>query len=426
MMHSANKGDAQMPPVKVLLIGAGSRGTGYSQWIEKNREVAAVVGVAEPRDEFRQPVAAAHGVPAERVFRDWRDAAAAGRMADAVIITTQDAMHVAPAEAFAAQGYAMLLEKPMAPDQAGCERIVAAVEKHNTIFAVCHVLRYTEYTQRLIAMLDTGTIGEVVSIQHLEPVGYWHQAHSFVRGNWRSEKNSSPMLLSKSCHDMDWIRYLMGARCKRVSSFGSLVHFRKANKPAGSADRCVDCSVQDNCPYAATRYYLGQLEKGHTGWPLDVLTRTPTRESVLDALRTGPDGRCVYACDNDVVDQQVVIMEFDGGKTASFTMTAFNEHTARKTCIFGTRGEIYGDGRYIRHFSFMTNQWQQIDTQAPEDSITGGHGGGDCRLMERFIDAVATGDRTRILSGPAETLETHRMVFAAERARNTGTVQEVK
>jgi predicted dehydrogenase len=333
---------------------------------------------------------------------------------------------VEPAEAFAAQGYAMLLEKPMAPDAAGCKRIIAAVQKHDIPFAVCHVLRYTDYTQRLIAMLDTGAIGEVVSIQHLEPVGYWHQAHSFVRGNWRNEKESSPMLLSKSCHDVDWIRYLMGAKCRRVSSFGSLVHFRKANKPAGSADRCVDCAVQDACPYAATRYYLGQLEKGHTGWPLDVLTRTPNRESILEALRTGPYGRCVYACDNDVVDQQVVIMEFDGGKTASFTMTAFTQHTARRTCLFGTRGEIYGDGRHIRHYSFMTNEWQQIDTQAPEDSITGGHGGGDWRLMERFIRAVATGDRKGILSGPVETLETHNMVFAAEKARLTGKVQEVK
>ena len=414
-----------MSPVTVLLAGGGSRGTGYASWIAKNKDRVVVVGIAEPREQFCRPIAEAHGLPADRVFRDWREAAAKGRIADAVIISTQDAMHVEPAETFAAQGYAMLLEKPMAPDQAGCEKIVKAVHNNDTIFAVCHVLRYTDYTQRLITMLDAGAVGEVVSIQHLEPVGYWHQAHSFVRGNWRNEKESSPMLLAKSCHDVDWIRYLMGAHCRRVSSFGSLVHFRKANKPAGSSERCVDCAVQDKCPYAATRYYLGLLEKGNTGWPLDVVTQTPTRQSILEALRSGPYGRCVYACDNDVVDQQVVIMEFDGGKTASFTMTAFAEHTARRTRIFGTRGEISGDGRLIRHFDFMTNQWQQIDTQAPEDSITGGHGGGDWRLMERFIEAVATGDRSRILSGTAETLETHRMVFAAERARHTGTVQEV-
>jgi predicted dehydrogenase len=414
-----------MPPVTVLLVGAGSRGSCYSQWIAQNRDRAAVAAVAEPRDEFRQAVAAVHNLPDGRVFRDWREAAAQGLLADAVIIATQDHMHAEPAEAFAAQGYAMLLEKPMAPDLAGCERIVAAVQKHGNLFAVCHVLRYADYTQHLIALLDSGAIGEVISVQHLEPVGYWHQAHSFVRGNWRSERHSSPMLLAKSCHDLDWIRYIMGVRCRRVSSFGSLVHFRRANKPAGSGERCTECGVEEKCPYSATRYYLTQLDSGNTGWPLDVVSRTLTREGVLEALRSGPYGRCVYVCDNDVVDQQVVIMEFEGGKTASFTMTAFTQHTPRRTSIFGTRGEIYGDGRFIRHFDFMTNQWRQIDTQAADGSAAAGHGGGDTRLMEHFIDAVARGERKAILSGPVETLESHRMVFAAERARRTGTVQEV-
>ena len=158
-------------------------------------------------------------------------------MADAVIICTQDAMHAEPAVAFAKKGYAILLEKPMAPNEADCRRIVEAVKANGILFAVCHVMRYTRYTQMLKQVVDSGAIGEVVSLQHLEPVGYWHQAHSFVRGNWRNEQESSFMLLAKSCHDLDWIRYIMGEPCLSVSSFGALKHFNTSEKPAEAGER---------------------------------------------------------------------------------------------------------------------------------------------------------------------------------------------
>ena len=182
-------------------------------------------------------------------------------MADMVIVATQDAMHVDPALAFAAQGYAMLLEKPMAPNEADCQRIVQAVKANHILFGVCHVLRYTAYTQALKKIIDSGAIGEVVSIQHLEPVGYWHMAHSFVRGNWRNEQESSPMLLAKSCHDLDWIRYMMGANCQAVSSFGSLSHFRRDQQPAGASERCLDCAVEADLPL------FGQERSTWACWP---------------------------------------------------------------------------------------------------------------------------------------------------------------
>jgi predicted dehydrogenase len=289
---------------------------------------------------------------------------------------------------------------------------------------VCHVMRYTGYTQALKALVDSGAIGEIVSIQHLEPVGYWHQAHSFVRGNWRNTQESSFMLLAKSCHDLDWIRYIIGERCLSVSSFGSLKHFKQSEKPAaaGSAKRCLHCAYEPECPYSAKKIYLGRLAQGQLGWPVNVLTPEPTIESVTAALAQGPYGRCVYECDNDVVDHQVVNMLFENGKTATFTMTAFNKANHRKTRIFGTRGEIYGDGETLEHFDFLTDQTRIINTETGDSSILGGHGGGDYGLMDRFVRAVAENDPSRILSGAQESLETHRMVFAAERARLENTV----
>jgi len=412
-----------MPKTVTLVVaGAGGRGRGYATYATQHPDQARVVGVAEPRQVYRERMAQQHGIDADGVFSDWRDLADRPRLADAAIIATQDAMHVGPAVALAQKGYHLLLEKPMAPDEEGCRQIVAAALKAGTVFAVCHVMRYTAYTQRLKQMLDAGAIGDLVSIQHLEPVGHWHQAHSFVRGNWGNEAESSPMLLAKSCHDLDWLRYVMGERCQAIQSFGTLKHFRQEEKPANAGERCLECEYEPECPYSAKRIYLTRVEAGHTGWPVDVLTPDTTLEGVTEALRTGPYGRCVYECDNDVVDNQVVNLLFEGGQTTSFTMTGLSEMGHRKTHLFGTRGQIYGDGRHLRRFDFLTEKTETIDTEAADSSILGGHGGGDYSLMKSFVEAVAHQDQARVLSGPDETLESHLMVFAAERARRENCV----
>lgn len=423
-----------MPPIKLIVIGAGNRGAAYAEYARAYPEQAEIAGVADPREHCRLQLAVRHSVPAGNIFADWREAAARSRFADAVIIATPDALHAEPTIAFAEQDYHILLEKPMAPNAADCRRIVAAAQASNGLFAVCHVLRYTSYTRKVKGIAASGRLGELVSIQHLEPVGYWHQAHSYVRGNWRSERLSSPMLLAKSCHDLDWIRHIMGKRCTQVSSFGSLAHFRPENRPQGAADRCLDCLVEPDCPYSASRIYLQRVRCGETGWPLSVLTSDMTEAGVTEALRTGPYGRCVYACDNDVVDHQVVDMQFEDGATGTFTMTAFNRKRDRETRIFGTRGELYGDGQFVEVHDFLTNNTERLDAGTVSDGAipsTGaaralsGHGGGDLGLMTHFVGALLKNDPSLILSGPAESLETHMMVFAAEQARREKRVVDV-
>jgi predicted dehydrogenase len=411
-----------MKKVSLIVVGAGGRGSGYARFAEANPERLEIVGVAEPRDFYRNEMARKYNIPEKNVFSCWTELAKRKKFADGVIIATQDKMHTGPAVKFANKGYHVMLEKPMAPTARECEKIVRAVKRNNIIFAVCHVLRYTTYTSALKKVVDSGAIGDIVSMQHIEEVGWWHQAHSFVRGNWRNEKESSNMLLAKSCHDLDWISYIMGHKCKSVSSFGSLKHFRKEEKPEGAGTRCLDCGYEPSCPYSAIKIYLtDMLDQGKTCWPVDVLTPVGTRENVLTALREGPYGRCVYECDNDVVDNQVVNMLFEGGRTATFTMTAFAKG-GRKTRIFGTRGELYGDSSNIEVFDFLTQKTEKIDTNASENSILGGHGGGDGGLMEKFVTALAENDPSGILSGSDATLESHHMVFAAEKSRVKGKI----
>lgn len=414
-----------MKPVELLIVGAGSRGTVYAGYALDHPGSAHVVGVAEPRSFYRQQMAERHAISSDNVVGDWRLLLERPKFADGVVIALQDALHAEAAIAFAQKGYDILLEKPMAPDPESCQRIIEAVVANKNIFAVCHVLRYTNYTRRLKELVSSGVIGDILSIQHLEPVGNWHYAHSYVRGNWRNEAESSFMLLAKSCHDIDWLRYIMGRRCVQVSSFGSLKHFRKAEKPvqAGEATRCLDCAYEPDCPYSAKRLYLGRLEQKQYGWPLNVITTDMTHEGVTEALRNGPYGRCVYECDNDVVDHQVVNLLYDNGATASFTMIATSEMRDRETIVFGTRGELRGNGHKIMHYDFLSGQTTEIAIERPEEDM--GHGGGDYGVMRDFVSAVAQRDPGLIITGPQESLESHLTVFAAERARREGRVVAV-
>jgi predicted dehydrogenase len=408
--------------VTIAVLGAGNRGNAYARWVAAHPGQARIVAVAEPDPVRRERFAARFGVPAGGVFESWEELAAAGPVASAVIVATQDSMHCAPVLRFAAAGTHVMVEKPLAPTEEDCRAMVAAAMEAGVIFAVGHVLRYTPYTIALKALLDSGRIGEIVSVRHLEPVGFWHQAHSFVRGNWRNEKQSSFMLMAKSCHDLDWLGYVVGQPVKRVSSFGGLAHFTAANRPEGAADRCLDCRVEASCAYSAARFYGQRLAQKRFGWPLDVVLDDFTEPALERAMREGPYGRCVYACDNDVVDHQVAALEFANGVTATFTMTGLSAPGHRQTQIFGTRGQIDGDGQVLRIYDFLSGGTEIVDTATGGASAADGHGGGDAGLMRAFVTAVATGDASAVLSGPQASLDSHLVVFATERARRTGAV----
>jgi predicted dehydrogenase len=416
------------PPITLAIIGAGKRGEAYADYAKKHPEQMRVVAVAEPRQVLRERLAKEYDIAPEHCYDGYEAFAQQPKFCDAVAICTQDRMHLAPVEALAPKGYAILLEKPLSPDLEECTQIVACVKQHGNLFACCHVLLYTELTSKLRDLVRGGAIGDIVSIQHLEPVAWWHQAHSFVRGNWSNSAESSFMLLSKSCHDMDWLRHIVNRPCRQVASFGSLRHFKASEQPPGAAARCLDCppAIERQCPYSATRLYLDGFGRD---WIIDYLNDVitsgdSTREGVRHALANGPYGRCAYACDNDVVDNQTVMLEYDGPVTANFTMTAFTPTMHRATRIFGTRGYLETDFIQIKVFDFLTEKETVHDTAIDPASATAasGHGGGDYHMMRAFVHAVATGDVSGIYSGPDETLASHRIVFAAEQARREGRI----
>ncbi|WP_307841585.1 Gfo/Idh/MocA family protein [Streptomyces endocoffeicus] len=414
-------------PLTLAILGAGARGATYADLAAKRPDVARVVAVAEPRDQVRDTFAAEHRIAPEYRFEHWRDLLGRPRLADVAVIALLDADHVAAAVALADLGYQLLLEKPMATNEADCEAIAEAVRRNGTALAITHVLRYTPYTVKLKQLLAEGAIGDIVSLQHLEPIGHYHYAHSFVRGNWHREDESSSLLLAKSCHDIDWITDVVGGRVARVSSFGSLTHFRPEAAPDGATDRCVTCPLQDTCAYSATTLYRGGLrDDGIKQYFTRIMSAGElTERAVTDALTDGPYGRCVYHGDNDVLDHQVVNLEFDGGVTTSFTLTAFTPLENRHTKIFGTGGQLTGDGRHIEVFDFRTESRTVHDTSLDEASAAGGHAGGDEAMFNAYLDALHGGRPELIVSGIDASLASHRVVFAAERARLAGAVIEL-
>lgn len=410
--------------VTIAFAGAGARGLAYAEALSGLADQATIVAVAEPRDDRRESFASQFGIASANVFEDWRVLADGPRIADAVVIGLLDDLHAEAAIAFAKQGYHILLEKPIAPTEEECDAIEAAVEAAGVTLAVCHVLRYTPYTKALLKVLDSGDVGEIIGVEHLEPIGHTHFAHSFVRGSWRNEAESSPLLLAKACHDIDWLQAVVPAPVARVSSTGSLRHFRSEARPEGAADRCLECSIESQCAFSAPRLYRQGLKEQGEGTNKSYWTKVMagdfTSEAVELALADGPYGRCVYACDNDVVDHQVVEIEHEGGALVTFTLSAFTEGANRKTRIFGTKGQIVGDGQHLEVFDFLTEETTRIDTDELGHSAADGHGGGDRGLIEAFVDALKSGAVDEMPSGLRHSLQSHRVVFAAERARRTG------
>ncbi len=409
-----------MKKITAILLGAGARGNIYAHYARECPEEFQIVGVAEPDRARREQFVEEYGIAPEHACESWEQLLGQPKFADACLVCTLDDMHTKPAVQALTMGYHVLLEKPMASTEAECRQIEQAASGSGLVLSVCHVLRYTPFYSKIKQLLDEGVLGQMLCIQQIENVGYWHQAHSFVRGNWNNSETTSPMLLQKSCHDMDIISWLMDSRCSRVSSFGSLTHFKPENAPRKAPARCLDgCPAAGICPYYAPRFYLEHPRAEKDGF-VSAITTDTTRKGILEALESGPYGRCVYHCDNNVVDHQVVNLEFENTGTASFVMTAFTQDCNRTLKIMGTRGELIGDmeKNEIVYQVFGAPDPVHITVEMPKVKNSYNHGGGDFFLIRDFVRAVQADETAQNKTTAAQSLQAHLMCFAAEKARN--------
>ena len=402
-------------PVTAVIIGAGNRGHHhYANWIWKTPERMKVVGVAEPLVGRRDRIVREHAIDEKRVFTTWEHVFEQPKFADAVIIATPDDLHYGPAMAALEKGYDVLLEKPVGMNWQECEDILTLQRKTNRIVGVCHVLRYAPYFNTMKELLVSGAIGEIIDIQHMEPVGHTHYSHSYVRGIWSNSKTAAPFLLAKSCHDLDIIRWMVGRPCRTVSSFGSRGVFTPDQAPQGATARCTDggCPQRETCLYSAERIYL-KKKLWNTRHLVDGVNK-PTPAMIEKALREGPYGRCVWKCDNDQIERQVVNMEFDGGLPVSFHL-CIGDFGGRQTRITGTTGSMRGDMKTLEVYDLETRKWVEHDI-----GWKGGHGGGDAGLISAFASAVGKQDSSFLATTLEESMESHLIGYRAEESRKNG------
>lgn len=401
-----------MKKITAVLLGAGNRGVGYGKYALDNPYEIEFVAVAEPIEERRESFREEHNIQKDSCFFTWEELLSKPKMADCILICTQDQMHYEPTMKALKLGYHVLLEKPMAIDPVECVKMGKYAEDNRRAFSICHVLRYTNFFSTLKDLVDGGEIGKLVSVQHNENVGFWHQAHSFVRGNWRNSEESSPMILQKCCHDMDILRWLIGSECTNISSFGALTYFKAENAPEGAPKRCLEgCPAAKECPYYAPKTYL----TSNIEWPTSVISADMSLESRRKALMEGPYGRCVYHCDNNVVDHQVVNMEFENEVTVAFTMCAFTKECSRTIKLMGTKGEIRGaiEKGEIQILNFSTGT-ETVLHLSTDDS---GHSGGDYGIMADFVKLVQADGKIEGRTSATNSVQSHLLAFAAEKAR---------
>lgn len=408
--------------IRVAVIGAGHRMNMYTEYALLHPEILEIVAVVEPNEIRREQYACRFHIPAGNCFVSWEDFFQKEKMADAVFLCTPDDRHYEPAMAAMACGYDILLEKPIAQTWEQCAAIAGRARELNRIVGVCHVLRYHPYFIKFREIIASGILGEMISVNHVEAVGIDRMTHAFVRGLWSKENESNPMILSKSCHDLDLLVWLTGKKCRRVSSYGSLKWFRESNAPAGSTARCTDgCRVEKECPYSALNLYYRQKR-----WlrHFDLPEGTAEDETILDELRTGPYGRCVYRCDNDVVDHQVVSMWMDDEVTVNFSMDAFTREPCRRTHVMFSGGELFGDEKTLTVRYFTPGKEDELFDFSSYAGECNFHGGADLHLVADFINAVQRGTGSGLLTNIASSLESHRIAFEIEKARKSDILQK--
>lgn len=420
-----------MKPYKVIIIGAGGRGNRYAEHMRKMPEKFQVVGIADPIKERRENMKKMFDLADTNCYSNWKELLTEPKMADVAIIATMDNMHYEPAMKAIEMGYDLLLEKPVAQTAEECINIALAAERKGVNVLVCHVLRYTPFYKAVKELVMAGSVGDIVSVIGVEAVGNIHQSHSYIRGDWNREEKTTPMLLAKCCHDLDIIQWLIDKPCKKVSSFGQLTYFTPENAPEGAPKRCIDgvCPVGDTCPYNCKKVYLDNEEHY---WMRRTVGRgygkefMPTDEEVIEGLRNTNFGACVYYANNNVVDHQVVNMEFEGGATASLTMNGFNKG-GRYIRIFGTKGELYANASdtEITIFSFDSRETKKIIVEKTEESIAGGHGGGDYGIVVELYDYLSGSYEGYCAANIDTSVKNHMIGFAAEKARHDDTVEDI-
>ena len=408
---------------KIAIIGFGSRGQMFARII-KQQNNAELVAIAEPGENSRKKASIEFGVPESTCYASADEFFAQGKICDAIFLCTQDRQHYKMAITALELGYDICLEKPAAATLEECVAIRDTAIKLGRKVMLTHVMRYAPFYRHIKSLIDDGALGDIVTINQTENIAYWHFALSYVRGPWKKMEDSTPTIIAKCCHDLDLILWLMNKKCKSVSSFGSLYHFRSDKAPKGSAEHCADCdeSVREKCLYNAYKIYPERMKHGVVGGTARLIGKDIVE--VIDK-REDAIAKCVYHSENNAIDNQVVNICFEDDSTAHLTMTAFSQECYRYLKVHGTQGEVYGNAdEGILYYTRYGQPQQKIDVNEAFNKLgvqlSGGHGGGDTYLYMDFIDYITNDSPSVTRTTIEKSIVSHMLGFKAEESRLQG------
>ena len=424
-------------PVTAIIVGAGHRAFVYSELAKTNPEMLKIVGVADPNPARRQKAKDYFGFSEEMCFTSAQELAREGRLADAVINGTMDEQHIETSIPLLAAGYDMLLEKPFAVNEEEMRKIVNCAKQNHSKVMICHVLRYTPFYYSIKERIACGEIGRIINIQTTEHVSYHHLATSYVRGKWaNSDKCRTSMLLAKCCHDLDIMMWLMSeTKPCRISSFGGKFQFKKENAPKGAGTVCMkDCPHVDTCSYSSKRLYIDHPDRwAFYVWEALEAIENPTIEDKIKLMKSdNPYARCVYQCDNNVVDHQSVLIDFESGATGTHNMVGGAARPRRDIHIIGTKGEIFGNFEESKYTVLKINpsphahngecDVEEVDLKVNGDMVGayGGHGGGDERLAMDFVKFISGEQPSLACTSIFDSVAGHLCVYRADKSRENG------
>lgn len=427
----------EQKPVTAIIVGAGHRALVYSELAKTNPEMLKIVGVADPNPVRRKHCMEYFGFGEDMCFESAEELAAKGKLADTIINGTMDEVHIETSIPLLECGYDMLLEKPFAVNEEEMRKLVDCAKNHNSKVMICHVLRYSPFYYAIKERIAKGEIGKIINIQTTEHVSYHHLSTSYIRGKWaNSDKCHTTMLLAKCCHDIDLMMWMMAeTKPVKISSFGSKYQFKPENAPKGAGTICMkDCPLVDTCKFSTKKLYIDHPDRwAFYVWDKLEHIENPTIEDKIALMKSdSPYARCIYKCDNNVVDHQSVLVNFESGATGTHNMVGGSSQSLRRIHIIGTEGEIYGNFEESKFYVSKINpspdahneecDIEEVDLNVTGDMVGayGGHGGGDERLTADFVKFIRGEQPSLACTSIFDSVAGHLCVYLADQSRENG------
>jgi predicted dehydrogenase len=393
-----------MKTYRLGVIGLGARGEAFARQLHAGLGRAELFGLCDTDADRTARFLDYCGLKGVSCFADPEEFLAQPGL-DGVIVTTPDFTHLDVARlAFRAHKHAYI-EKPLEVTAKRCREIMRLHRASRGVAFIGFNMRAEATRARALEILRSGVLGQIVHIEGLEELGVAHGA-AFMRRFHRLKRQSGGLLNTKCCHDLDLLQWYIGHehRVRRVASFGGRSIFLPGKAPAKTCPECPPATYRA-CPY-----------KDAPGFVFPIHGPQPFHKTRQAETYGGP--LCVYNPENELVDNQTVILEWDHGVRGSFNLQLFQREGHREINVWGEKGKLRVEAAGPRQIEVILS-WTGEVTRHQLPEARGGHEGTDPLMLGRFLDAIERGSAgdSGLEAGLAATLVAEKALESLESGR---------